>query len=40
MQYESAKSQLQSPPNNVSLKGMAFEAAGMLVLAYLLFQLV
>jgi hypothetical protein len=28
MQYESAKSQPQSPPNNVSLKGMAFEAAG------------
>jgi len=40
MQYESAKSQLQSPPNNVSLKGMAFEAAGMLVLAYLLSWLV
>ena len=40
MHYESAKSQLQSPPNNVALKGMAVEAAGMPVLAYLLIRLV
>ena len=40
MQYVSAKSQLQSPPNNVSFKGMLYEAAAMLVMAYLLFYLV
>ena len=40
MQYHSAKSELQSPPNTVSFKGMLFEAAGMLLLATLLFFLI
>ncbi len=40
MQYEAAKSELQSPPQRLSFIGMAFEAAGMLLLAGLLFWLI
>ena len=37
MQYESARSELQSPPKSVSLSVLAFEAVTMLAFASLLF---
>ena len=37
MQYQSAKSELQSPPQNVSLLVIVFEAATMLLAALLLY---
>jgi hypothetical protein len=40
MQYESAKSELQSPPPSISLSGMLFEAVTMLVITSVLFWLV
>jgi hypothetical protein len=40
MQYESAKSELQSPPENMSLSVMAFEAVTMVLTASLMFWLI
>ena len=40
MLYESARSELQSPPKGMSLSVMAFEAIAMVLAASLLFWLI
>ena len=40
MQYQAAKSELQSPPQSLPYVGMLFEAAGILLLTGLLFWLI
>jgi len=40
MQYESARSELQSPPPSIPISGMLFEAVTMLSITAVLFWLV
>lgn len=40
MQYESAKSELQSPPSSIPISGMLFEAAALVAIAAVLSWLV